>query len=109
MSGGETKKLKRFESTNKLLRIVILFSFIFVILYLVLIFSPLVLFLLLMILGPILAFWGDFQEAKGIKAKKVGYCIICGQKIRIDKKLCPNCFKEYDLIKWNQYYQFFCF
>ncbi len=102
MSVGGTKKLQRLETTNELLRLVILCSIIFLILYLTLIFGPIMLLILLLISGLIMALCGDFLESRQKTERKEGICIICGKKLSINKKLCLNCFKDYDLVKWNQ-------
>ncbi len=90
------------KAPNKLLRLVILYSFIFLILYLALIFGPIVLLLLLLIFGLIMVLCGDFLESRQKTEIKVGICIVCGKKLSVNKKLCLNCFKDYDLVKWNQ-------
>ncbi len=90
------------KAPNKLLRLVILYSFIFLILYLALIFGPIVLLLLLLIFGLIMFLCGDFLESRQKTEIKVGICIVCGKKLSVNKKLCLNCFKDYDLVKWNQ-------
>ncbi|MEX2721492.1 MAG: hypothetical protein Q6362_008815 [Candidatus Wukongarchaeota archaeon] len=102
MSVGGTKKLQRLETTNELLRLVILCSIIFLILYLTLIFGPIMLLILLLISGLIMALCGDFLESRQKTEKKVGICILCGQKLSINKKLCSDCLKNYDVIKLNQ-------
>lgn len=102
MSEGEKKKLQRLETTNKLLKLVILNSSIFFILYLTLIFGLLLPFLLLLIFGLILSLYGDFLESRQKTGRKVGICIVCGQKLHFDKNLCSDCLKNYDVIKLNQ-------
>ena len=106
----EIIKLKILETINKLLKFAFLFFSAPIFLLLILYFfnySFMVLLLLLLIFGPILILYGDYLEKREKTERKVGICIVCGKKIGINKKLCLNCFKDYDLVKWNQLWSWY--
>jgi len=106
MSGGETIKQQISEIISKLFKFSILFLsaplIVLSIFYLAVNHSFIVVLLLLVIFGPILILAGDFLESRQKTERKVGICIVCGKKLNINKTLCLNCFKDYDLVKWNQ-------
>ena len=98
-------KQKKLETINKLLKFAILFfsAPIFVLLNLYLFeYSLIVILLFLLIFGPILILYGDYREKREKKELKLGICIFCGQKLSFNKKICLNCFQDYDSIKLNQ-------